>query len=93
MEDGTMQDVALISNNEFAGKSDFRVHFWGDVWLVASLADWQILVDSDTGATITMGEVRRLNALSVSSPTGKELRRPLHPRGVVVDNRARPFTD
>jgi len=89
MEDGTMEDVAAIN---FGGVAGFRVHHWGDVWLVASLPDWQIIICQDSGMTILMGEVRKRIWLQTSNPTKKKLQRPLAPIGVMVDYRAEPFS-
>jgi|TARA_R110002051_G_C8440959_1_gene455071 hypothetical protein len=90
MENGKMEDVALINFGNVAG---FNVHAWGDVWLVASLPDWQIIIDNETGKTVLMGEVRKKVWLQTSNPTKKKLQRPLAPLGVMVDLRAEPFTN
>jgi hypothetical protein len=92
MEDGTFEDVAEINLGGDGVTNTFRVHAWFNIWITASLPDWQILFESETGKTVLMGEVRKQVWLQTSNPTKKKLQRPLAPLGVMVDLRAEPFT-
>ena len=93
MEDGVLEDVALVhwGNNP----TDFKVHCWGDVWLVAKLPDnAELTCDNPSVSGLTMGELRKRNSLIVTAvKTGGELRRPRTFKGnpdVYPD--ARPFS-
>tara|TARA_R110002110_G_scaffold230235_2_gene445931 strand:- start:217 stop:528 length:312 start_codon:yes stop_codon:yes gene_type:complete len=92
MEDGTFEDVAEINLGGDEVTNTFIVHAWFNIWTTASLPDWQILFESETGKTVLMGEVRKQVWLQTSNPTKKKLQRPLAPLGVMVDLRAEPFT-
>ena len=97
MEDGTFEDVAEINlgdnkNGVPLVTNNFVVHAWFNIWTSASLPDWQVLFESETGKTVLMGEVRKQVWLQTSNPTKKKLQRPLAPLGVMVDLRAEPFT-
>lgn len=92
MEDGTFELVANVHMPKDNPK-DFRVHHWGDIWLVATLGDDVWLVDDD-GKCLSMGSLRRLDAMTTTFiKTGGEPRRPRtfkNRKGVNVD--ARPFS-
>ena len=75
MEDGTFEFVADCHFDE-NNISNFRVHEWGNVWLVATLKDDTKLID-ENGKWISMGLVRDLEAqTTVTLKSGGELRRP-----------------
>ena len=64
MEDGTFEDVAEINlgdnkNGVPLVTNNFVVHAWFNIWTSASLPDWQVLFESETGKTVLMGEVRK----------------------------------
>ena len=88
MEDGTME---LVADTHFSDDC-FRVHQWGDVWLVATLNDDTKLVD-EKGQSMTMGDLRELDAgVTTFLKTGGEARRCrtfANRKG--VNKQARPF--
>jgi len=93
MEDGTKELVAEV-NFDTSSRSNFRLHHWGNIWLVAILNDDTPLTSEDTTHTLTMGELRGLDASTTTSlKSGGELRRArtfANRKGVCKD--ARPFS-
>ena len=88
MEDGRMEFVADTHWSDDC----FRVHRWGDVWLVATLNDDTKLVD-ENGKWMTVGCLRELDAgVTVFTKTGGEPRRCrtfANRKG--INKQARPF--
>lgn len=93
MEDGTWELVANCHITE--NFADWRVHSWGDVWLVATLTDDVVLTDEKGGQLITMGNLRELDAGCVTFiKTGGEPRRPRTFKGRKgINTDARPFNN
>ncbi len=97
MEDGKFELVASVFWSK--NPADFRVHRWGNPWLVASLTDDVMVYDSSTspdGAhalSISMGDLRRKSHfITTVQSTGGELRRPRLHKGAIVNKEARPFS-
>lgn len=88
MEDGSFELVADC----FVSEDLFRLHSWGDVWLVSTLNDDVQLVGEDSSA-ISMGELRLLEAgVTTTVKSGGELRRPRAFKGRRgINQNARPF--
>ena len=93
MEDGTFALVADTFMDITRDGYDFRVHNWGDVWLVATLDDDTRLIDED-GHWMSMHTLRRLDAgTTVHLKTGGEPRRQRTFKDRVGINKdARPFS-
>lgn len=71
MEDGTTE---LVADTHWSDDC-FRVHQWGDVWLVATMND-DTEVIGDDGLKMPMSELRKLDAGIVTFlKTGGEPRR------------------
>jgi len=88
MEDGSFEMVADC----FVSKDLFRLHQWGNIWLVATLTDDVKLIGDDS-SEILMGDLRKLEAgVTTTVKSGGELRRTRSfkgKKGIVLD--ARPF--
>ena len=93
MEDGVRELVAHCHMSSEKWGVHFKVHHWGDVWLVATLNDDTRLID-ENGKWMSMGALRQLEAgVTVALKSGGELRRPhtfANRKG--VNKQARPFT-
>ena len=95
MEDGTFEFVAdVFMPDDDALLGSFRVHKWGDVWLVATLNDNTKLLD-ENGKWLSMGTLRHLEAHTVTTTkSGGELRRPrTFADRKFVNKNARPFSN
>ena len=92
MEDGEMKLVAYCHLTSEEWGLHFRIHHWGDVWLVATLNDDTKLID-EKGKQMSMGALRKLCAgVTTTLKSGGELRRPrtfANRRG--INKQARPF--
>jgi hypothetical protein len=91
MEDGSFE---LVANVNLGDATHFRIHKWGNPWLIATLNDDTKLIDDD-GKWMTMGCLRTLEAGVVTfTKTGGEARRSRtfkNRQGVNLE--ARPFNE